>query len=90
MKLVTYEINGEVKVGIIGSDVGKIVPVTALGYQAAEMTAFIHEIGGKITDEIATAVDAASGDDFAQCRLLSPIPQPAQDILCLGDEIVLP
>ena len=84
MKLVTYEINGEVKVGVIGNDLEKIVPVSALGYNATEMTEFIREIGGKLPAEKIAAIDAVQGDLVAQCRLLSPIPQPAQDILCLG------
>ena len=84
MKLVTYEIEGEVKVGIIGNDENKIVPVSALGYNAKEMTEFIREIGGCVSAELLASVNAAQGDDFKQCRLLSPIPQPAQDILCLG------
>lgn len=84
MKLVTYEINNEVKVGVIGDDGNKIVPVSALGYHAAEMTEFFCEIGGKVTSELYEKINAARGDDIAQCRLLSPIPQPAQDILCLG------
>jgi len=84
MKLVTYEINNEVKVGVIGDDGNKIVPVSALGYHAAEMTEFVCEIGGKVTSELNEKVNATRGDDIAQCRLLSPIPQPAQDILCLG------
>ena len=84
MKLVTYVINDEVKVGVIGADESKIVPVSALGYNATEMTEFIREIGGKLPEEKIAAIDAAQGDLLAQCRLLSPIPQPAQDILCLG------
>ena len=43
MKLVTYEFNHEVKVGIIGNDGNKVVPVSALGYRAKEMTEFIYE-----------------------------------------------
>lgn len=84
MKLVTYELNEEIKVGVIGKDSNKVVPVSALGYHAKEMTEFIYEIGGVITAELMNAVDAAAGDELSQCRLLSPIPQPAQDILCLG------
>ena len=84
MKLVTYAINDEVKVGVISADESKIVPVSALGYKATEMTAFIQEIGGKLSAETMAKVDAAQGDTFDCCRLLSPIPQPAQDILCLG------
>ena len=84
MKLVTYAINDEVKVGVISADESKIVPVSALGYKATEMTAFIQEIGGKLSAETMAKVDAAQGDAFDCCQLLSPIPQPAQDILCLG------
>lgn len=84
MKLVTYEFNHEVKVGIIGNDGNNVVPVSALGYRAKEMTEFIYEIGGAISADLMNAVDAAQGDLLSQCRLLSPIPQPAQDILCLG------
>ena len=41
MKLVTYEVNDQIKVGIIGTDEKKVVPVSSLGYDAADMTAFI-------------------------------------------------
>lgn len=84
MKLVTYVYENEAKVGIVGSDAEKIVPVSVLGYHADEMTAFIREIGGEVTKELLEKVDAAEGVPFADCRLLSPIPEPAQDILCMG------
>ena len=84
MKLVTYRIGEEVKVGIIGDDERKIVPASALGYEAKDMTAFIYEFGGKVTAELKDKVNAAQGDAFDECVLLSPIPNPAQDILCLG------
>lgn len=84
MKLVTYSIENEVKVGIIGTNAEKIVPVSALGYAAKEMTAFLYEVNGKFDEALLAKVDAAEGDCFEQCRLLSPIPNPAQDILCMG------
>lgn len=84
MKLVTYVYENETKIGVIGSDAEKIVPVSALGYHATEMTAFIREIDGEATKELLEKVDAAEGVKFADCRLLSPIPEPAQDILCMG------
>ncbi len=84
MKLVTYEIGNEVKVGIIGTDERKVVPVEALGYTAGEMTAFIREIGGRVPTDLLLKVDSAAGDMLANCKLLAPIPQPAQDILCMG------
>ena len=84
MKLVTYVYENETTVGVIGSNAEKIVPVSTLGYRASEMTAFIREIGGEMTKELLEKVDAAEGVKFADCRLLSPIPEPAQDILCMG------
>lgn len=84
MKLVTYIYEGIEKVGIIGSDENKIVPVSALGFSATEMTAFIREIAGKFDATLLEKVDGTSGDAFSECRLQSPIPQPEQDILCMG------
>jgi len=84
MKLVTYVYENETTVGMIGSNAEKIVPVSTLGYHATEMTAFIREIGGEMTKDLLEKVDAAEGIKFADCRLLSPIPEPAQDILCMG------
>ena len=84
MKLVTYRIGEEIKVGLIGEQGNKIVPVAALGYKAKEMTEFIREIGGTVSAELQEKVNAAEGDAFEDCTLLSPIPNPTQDILCLG------
>lgn len=84
MKLVTYVNNHEVKVGIIGCDSDKIVPVTALGFQSREMTAFIRELEGADFASLLERVNQTEGDAFSECRLLSPIPEPAQDVLCMG------
>lgn len=84
MKLVTYRYENEVKVGIIGTDKSKIVPVSALGFAAKDMTAFIREAGGNINESFLEKVDAASGDKYSESCLLSPIPEPAQDVLCMG------
>lgn len=84
MKLVTYIKGDEVKVGFIGSDANKIVPASTLGFAAQEMTELIYEINGEISDELLKKVDDADGDDLGRCKLLSPIPEPKQDILCMG------
>lgn len=84
MKFVTYEKDNEVNIGLIGTDETKIVPVSVLGFQAKEMTDFIYEINGEVNQELLNKVDAAEGENFECCKLLSPIPQPKQDILCMG------
>lgn len=84
MKLLTYIYNGQPQVGIIGTDEKKVVPIQSLGYSAADMTAFIRELGGKLPEDLLTKVDAAQGVPFAGCKLLAPIKYPEQDVLCLG------
>lgn len=84
MKLVTYVYGNEEKVGVIGTDLNRIVPIAALGYGAKEMTAFLRELEGVIPAGLLERVDVAQGDPIAECKLLAPIPVPEQDILCLG------
>lgn len=84
MKLLTYLHSGQAQVGIIGTDAGKVVPISALGYHSADMTAFIRELGGEVPADLMAKVDAAPGVPFADCKLLAPIKHPEQDVLCLG------
>lgn len=84
MKLLTYTYKNQTQVGIVGSNDGKVVPIGTLGYQAADMTAFIRESGGKVPAALLGKVDAAPGVPFADCKLLAPIKYPEQDVLCLG------
>ena len=84
MKLVTYSFQDQEHVGLIGSDAGKIVPISSLGFAAADMSAFIDELQGADPSGLLAQVDAAAGVPFAECRLLSPIRHPRQDVICLG------
>ena len=85
MKLVTYSKNGQVpQVGLIGTDPEKIVPVSALGFSAPDMPAFIDQLAGASPLSLLDRVDGASGDPRSACRLLAPIPRPRQDVVCLG------
>lgn len=84
MKLVTYLHNGTEQVGVIGTDPAKIVPVSALGYDVADMTDFILQLGGQLPTFLLEKADAAEGVALADCRLLAPIKRPRQDVVCLG------
>ena len=66
MKLVTYSFHDQEQVGLIGSDANKIVPVSALGFAAADMCAFIDELQGTDPSALLAQVDAAA----AQCMEL--------------------
>lgn len=84
MKLVSYIFNDAEKVGIIGSDEHKVVPVDALGFRANDMVEFIREVGGEVPISLLEKVDASVGDALSGCKLLAPIKYPAQDVMCLG------
>jgi len=84
MKLVTYSYQGSEQVGVIGTDLTKVVPVSALGYDVADMNEFIDCLEGKLPTFLLEKVDAAEGVALADCRLLAPIRHPRQDIVCLG------
>ena len=84
MKLVTYLHNGTEQVGVIGTDLNKIVPVSALGYDVTDMTDFILQLKGQLPTFLLEKADAAEGVELADCRLLAPIKRPRQDVVCLG------
>ena len=84
MKYVTYEYAGERNVGLIGTSADKIVPASVLGYDVKDMTALIRALNGATPSDLLGRVDAAEGVALSECRLLAPIPEPAQDVLCMG------
>lgn len=84
MKLVTYSIRDTEQVGLIGTHAEKIVPIRSLGFQAADMCAFIEELHGCAPADLLEQVDRTPGDALKDCRLLAPIRHPRQDVICLG------
>jgi len=84
MKLVTYSYQGTEQVGVIGTDLNKVVPVSTLGYDVADMNEFIDRLGGQLPTFLLEKADAAEGVALSDCRLLAPIKHPRQDVLCLG------
>lgn len=89
MKYITFEINGEEKAGVLGGDGSWLIPVGALDIPYASMNELIDRI---TADEENRLRDAASREfsdipGAIRCedvKLLAPIPQPRQDIICLG------
>lgn len=83
MKLVTFTRNGSSleEVGVWKND-GAVLPVSEAGFDWRDMNALI--LGA--TPEDLAALAAAGGESLParDVRLLSPIPRPMQDVLCLG------
>ena len=82
MKLITFTRNGcaEEELGLLRGE--RVLPLRACGFSYADMTDLIC----RSTPSDRAAMAAAEGEtiSLAEVKLLSPIPRPAQDVLCLG------
>ena len=82
MKLVTFirKKGNDEEVGVLRD--GLVLPLRELGFPYASM----NELILRASAEERTAMAAAEGEGLplASVRLLSPIPRPLQDLLCLG------
>ncbi|MCF0137724.1 MAG: fumarylacetoacetate hydrolase family protein [Oscillospiraceae bacterium] len=80
MKVATYFLNGVSAVGIVSEDGQSIIPVKTLGYKSDSMNEFIEELGGSIP-----AVNgSAEALPMSEVILDAAIPEPKQDVICLG------
>ena len=80
MKLVTYRENGAEKVGALTKDGAAIVPLSV-----PDMNTLIETMPLSALSSAVTAVeDSGVSVALADVELLSPIPRPRQDVLCLG------
>ena len=82
LKLITFTRNGcaEEDLGLLRGE--RVLPLRACGFSYADMTDLIC----RSTPADRSAMAAAEGEtiSLADIKLLSPIPRPAQDVLCLG------
>lgn len=79
MKFVTYNYKSIEAVGVLSDDEQYIIPSKALGYKADTMVELISELHGNLP-EIGDAEKISIGD----VKLEAPIPEPYQDVVCLG------
>ncbi len=85
MKLYTYKRTGQSspEVGVLRD--GKLVPVAAFGLKYATMNELIRGASHEELKALASeAFDASAAVALESVKLLAPIPEPAQDVLCLG------
>ena len=89
MKLLTYEVDGKERVGVLSRDEAWVCPISAAGMDYRTMKELIRECGpselemlnyisGKDPSEIKGAVP------LADVLVLAPVPEPDQDVICLG------
>lgn len=80
MKFVTYSYEGREFAGVINADGSAVIPASELGLKAGSMTELIRELNGSLPAVPADAKSIALGD----VKLEAPIPEPMQDVICLG------
>ena len=80
MKFVTYIFNGEENVGVLTEDGKSVIPASSLGLRARSMNELIGELHGTLP-KIPQRTELI---DLADVTLDAPIPEPRQDVVCLG------
>lgn len=86
MKLVTYAYEGTKAAGVLSPDGKKVYPAKALGYACETMNGWIDLLAREGLSGLRTAVEAGCEGELPleQVTLLAPIPEPKQDMICLG------
>ena len=83
MKLITYRYGEKETIGVFVDD--RVIPMTELGVQEKTMLSFIQHGGQERLAVLEERVGSYDGGiPFQDVTLEAPIPEPGQDILCLG------
>ena len=80
MKFVTYKYKGAEHVGALTTDESAVIPASELGLKAESMLELIDELAGKLP----AVPEKAKALPLGDVKLEAPIPEPRQDIICLG------
>ena len=80
MKFVTYINDGESGVGVLNAAETSVIPAAELGLEAKTMNELIDELRGGLPTVPAGVKELALSD----IKLDAAIPEPKQDIICLG------
>lgn len=80
MKFVTYTYNGVTAPGVLAADESAVIPASELGYAAKSMNELIDQLSGAMPVIPAEATSIA----LSAVKLEAPIPEPKQDVVCLG------
>ena len=80
MKFVTYINDGESGVGVLNAAETSVIPAAELGLEAKTMNELIDELRGVLP----TVPEVVKELALSEIRLDAAIPEPKQDIICLG------
>lgn len=86
MKLLTYQYNGEEIAGVLSPDGKSVFPLSYFGVSEPTLLGFIRKGEWLGLEEINRVLNGnpQGGVPFADVKIQAPIPEPNQDIICLG------
>ncbi|MBQ7796049.1 MAG: fumarylacetoacetate hydrolase family protein [Lachnospiraceae bacterium] len=89
MKLLTYVVGKKEMIGVLNQDETWVYPVSAAGMDYTDMKDLIREIGPSEMEMLGYIVkkepyDVPGAAPMEDVKVLAPIPEPDQDIICLG------
>ncbi len=89
MKLVTYQVDRKIRVGVLSADGEWVFPIESIGPEYKTMLEAVKHMSDSEKDllEYVSHQDPYGIDGAAKMedvKLLAPIPVPEQDIICLG------
>ena len=80
MKFVTYKYKGAEHACVLTADESAVIPAAELGLKAESMLELIDKLGGKLP----AVSDNTKAIALADVKIEAPIPEPRQDVICLG------
>lgn len=86
MKLITFKHNNKEQVGILTKDEQGVYPIKAFNLNYDSMTDLIENITDKELELLKSAVESCSKEIISinDVGTMAPIPNPKQDVICLG------
>jgi len=84
MKVLTFKRGGRVEVGVLKNDGLEVVPVNYLGCTAHNMNEFLDLMTPEKEKKLDKNKELMRGIPLREVKLISPIPVPKQDLICLG------
>mgnify|MGYP003303253766 CR=1 FL=1 len=84
MKFLTYSHGSETAVGILKDNGLEIVPIHFLGCTSSDMNSFLETLTEKQLEHLKRNKELMQGIPTEKVKILSPIPHPKQDVICLG------
>ncbi len=84
MKILTYIHGGHTAIGILKKDGTAVVPVNYIGCDLTDMTAVIASMTPAKLCKLEKNTELMEGIPIEEIRILAPIVNPKQDIICLG------